>query len=62
MVGHTSGATPMSALAAAGAEQFGIHPLQTFTGNETPRHLLGVGCAMAGSSAASRWTWRASWP
>ena len=49
MVGHTSGATPLAALAAAGEQQFGIHPLQTFTGRETPRHLLGVGCAMAGS-------------
>jgi len=49
MVGHTSGATPISALAATGAEQFGIHPLQTFTGTETPRHLLGVGCAISGS-------------
>ena len=53
MVGHTSGATPLAALATAGAEQFGIHPLQTFTGRETPRHLLGVGCAMAGSSPAA---------
>ncbi len=53
MVGHTSGATPLAPLAIAGADQFGLHPLQTFTGNETPRHLLGVGCAMAGSSAAA---------
>lgn len=53
MVGHTSGATPLSALATAGADQFGLHPLQTFTGDETPRHLLGVGCAMAGSSPAA---------
>jgi predicted short-subunit dehydrogenase-like oxidoreductase (DUF2520 family) len=53
MVGHTSGATPLSVLAAAGAEQFGIHPLQTFTGTETPRHLLGVGCAIAGSGAVA---------
>lgn len=53
MVGHTSGATPVSALAAAGAEQFGMHPLQTFAGHEGPRHLLGVGCAMTGSSPAA---------
>ena len=53
LVGHTSGATPLSALAAAGTGQFGLHPLQTFTGQEGPRHLLGVGCATAGSSAAA---------
>ena len=53
LVGHTSGATPISALARAGAEQFGMHPLQTFTGREGPRHLLGVGCAITGSGAAA---------
>jgi len=53
MVGHTSGATPLAALATAGSDQFGLHPLQTFAGHETPRHLLGVGCAMAGSSPAA---------
>ena len=51
--GHTSGATPVTALATAGADQFSLHPLQTFAGHETPRHLLGVGCAMAGSSPAA---------
>lgn len=50
LVGHTSGATPLSALAPAGSEQFGLHPLQTFTGDEGPRHFLGVGCAVAASS------------
>ena len=29
-VGHTSGATPLSALAHAGVAAFGLHPLQTF--------------------------------
>ncbi len=53
MVGHTSGATRLTALAMAGTDQFGLHPLQTFAGQETPRHLLGVGCAMAGSSPAA---------
>jgi len=53
MVGHTSGVTPLTALATAGADQFSLHPLQTFAGYETPRHLLGVGCAMAGSSPAA---------
>src|ERR687888_977330 len=38
LVGHTSGATPLSALAPAaraGAAVFGLHPLQTVTGPET---------------------------
>ena len=50
LVGHTSGATPLSALSPAGSEHFGLHPLQTFAGDEGPRHLLGVGCAVAGTS------------
>ncbi len=47
-VGHTSGATPLTALAAAGSEAFGLHPLQT-----VPDHgadLRGCGCAIAGST------------
>jgi predicted short-subunit dehydrogenase-like oxidoreductase (DUF2520 family) len=51
-VGHTSGATPLSALdpaARAGAELFGLHPLQSVTAAGTP--LAGCGCAVAGSSA-----------
>jgi predicted short-subunit dehydrogenase-like oxidoreductase (DUF2520 family) len=53
-VGHTSGATPLSALAPAaraGAELFGLHPLQTIT--EEGADLRGCGCAVAGSSAAA---------
>jgi predicted short-subunit dehydrogenase-like oxidoreductase (DUF2520 family) len=46
-VGHTSGATPLSALEAAGAQAFGLHPLQTVTG---PAHFEGCGCATAGST------------
>jgi predicted short-subunit dehydrogenase-like oxidoreductase (DUF2520 family) len=53
LVGHTSGATPLTALTAAGSEHFGLHPLQSFTGDEGPRHLLGAGCAVAGSSPAA---------
>jgi predicted short-subunit dehydrogenase-like oxidoreductase (DUF2520 family) len=53
LVGHSSGATPLTVLAPAGSEHFGLHPLQTFTGGEGPRHLLGVGCAVAGSSPAA---------
>jgi predicted short-subunit dehydrogenase-like oxidoreductase (DUF2520 family) len=49
LVGHTSGATPLSALEPAGAAAFGLHPLQTFaTGTES---LTGAGCAIAGSTA-----------
>jgi predicted short-subunit dehydrogenase-like oxidoreductase (DUF2520 family) len=51
-VGHTSGATPLTALepaARAGAELFGLHPLQSVTGEHT--QLAGCGCAVAGSSA-----------
>ncbi len=50
-VGHTSGATPLSALApaaAAGAETFGLHPLQTVAWPDA--RLEGAGCAIAGSS------------
>jgi predicted short-subunit dehydrogenase-like oxidoreductase (DUF2520 family) len=49
LVGHTSGATPLSALEPAGAAAFGLHPLQTFaTGSES---FAGAGCAIAGTTA-----------
>lgn len=51
LVGHTSGATPLAALepaAAAGAECFGMHPLQTFA--DRGGSFAGAGCAIAGSS------------
>ena len=50
-VGHTSGATGLSALAPAGVEALALHPLQTFTGDEGPEAFAGAGCAVAGSSA-----------
>jgi predicted short-subunit dehydrogenase-like oxidoreductase (DUF2520 family) len=53
LVGHTSGATPLSALepaAGAGAERFGLHPLQTLTGVDDAGRLAGSGCAIAGST------------
>ena len=51
LVGHTSGATPLSALApATGSEQFGLHPLQTFPEGADPSLFRGVGCAIAGST------------
>ena len=54
LVGHTSGATPLSALAAAagaGAELFGLHPLQTFAGG--PARFAGCGCAVSGTGPAA---------
>jgi predicted short-subunit dehydrogenase-like oxidoreductase (DUF2520 family) len=49
-VGHVSGATPLTALSAARAEAFGLHPLQTFAGGEGPAAFQGVGCAVAGAT------------
>jgi len=49
-VGHMSGAVPLTALAAADGEAFGLHPLQTFAGGEGPESFHGVGCAIAGST------------
>ncbi|GAC1316184.1 MAG: DUF2520 domain-containing protein [Thermoleophilaceae bacterium] len=46
LLGHTSGATPLSAL--GDGESFGLHPLQTFTrAGGDPR---GASCAIAGNS------------
>ena len=55
-VGHVSGATPLAALAPAaraGAETFGLHPLQTFAPPPASVELAGAGCAVAGSSPAA---------
>lgn len=49
LTGHTSGATPLSALEAAGGSLFGLHPLQTVTGDARPDAFAGAGCAVAGS-------------
>jgi predicted short-subunit dehydrogenase-like oxidoreductase (DUF2520 family) len=46
LIGHMSGATP---LAASGAD-FGLHPLQSFTGDEGHEAFRGIGCAVAGRS------------
>jgi predicted short-subunit dehydrogenase-like oxidoreductase (DUF2520 family) len=48
LVGHTSGATPLAALEAAGAEAFGLHPLQTFTADGGS--FEGCGCATGGTT------------
>ena len=53
LVGHTSGATPLGALAPAGATAFGLHPLQTFTGTEGLERFAGSGCAVAGETPAA---------
>ncbi len=50
LIGHTSGATGLAALAAAGASAFGLHPLQTFAGGEGPERFTGAGCAVAGTT------------
>ena len=49
-VGHVSGATPLTALAAARGDAFGLHPLQTFAGGEGAEAFHGAGCAIAGTS------------
>lgn len=55
LLGHTSGATPLSAL--GDGEVFGLHPLQTVPGEAATGGaqaaadaLRGAGCAIAGSS------------
>ena len=54
LVGHTSGATPLSALAGSGGEAFGLHPLQSFPAAPEADPLsafAGAGCAVGGTSA-----------
>ncbi|HEY7633252.1 MAG TPA: DUF2520 domain-containing protein [Thermoleophilaceae bacterium] len=53
LVGHTSGATPLSALDAAQAQgRFGLHPLQTFSGSpHDAERFRGCRCAVGGTSA-----------
>jgi predicted short-subunit dehydrogenase-like oxidoreductase (DUF2520 family) len=46
LIGHTSGATPVSVLDAA--DGFGLHPLQTFA--ERGASFQGIGCAIDGTS------------
>jgi predicted short-subunit dehydrogenase-like oxidoreductase (DUF2520 family) len=50
LVGHTSGATPLAALEPAGAQAFGIHPLQTFAPGAGPEAFRGAGAAVAGAT------------
>lgn len=44
-VGHTSGATSIDDV------DFGVHPLQTFTGDDDPAVFRGIGCGVAGRTA-----------
>jgi predicted short-subunit dehydrogenase-like oxidoreductase (DUF2520 family) len=48
LIGHTSGATPLSALAYAGVPAFGLHPLQSFA--HPGVRFEGAGAAVAGST------------
>jgi predicted short-subunit dehydrogenase-like oxidoreductase (DUF2520 family) len=48
LIGHTSGATPLSALAEAGVPAFGLHPLQSFA--HPGVRFEGAGAAVAGST------------
>jgi predicted short-subunit dehydrogenase-like oxidoreductase (DUF2520 family) len=50
LTGHTSGATPLSALAPAGGGAFGLHPLQTVAADAGAEVFRGAGCAVAGST------------
>jgi predicted short-subunit dehydrogenase-like oxidoreductase (DUF2520 family) len=49
LVGHTSGATPLSALAHAGVPAFGLHPLQSFA--HPGVRFQGAGAAVAGTTS-----------
>jgi predicted short-subunit dehydrogenase-like oxidoreductase (DUF2520 family) len=48
LVGHTSGATPLSALEHAGVPGFGLHPLQSFA--HPGVRFEGAGAAVAGTT------------
>jgi predicted short-subunit dehydrogenase-like oxidoreductase (DUF2520 family) len=48
LIGHTSGATPLSGLAHAGVPAFGLHPLQSFAHPGVT--FAGAGAAVAGTS------------
>ena len=52
-IGHTSGATPLSALAPH-VRRFGLHPLQSFTRARGPEQLDGAYAAVTGESDEAR--------
>jgi len=51
-IGHTSGATPLTALASHG-RRFSLHPLQTFSAARGPEQLDGAFAAVSGETAAA---------
>jgi predicted short-subunit dehydrogenase-like oxidoreductase (DUF2520 family) len=54
LVGHTSGALTLGET----GTDFGLHPLQTFVGDERPDVFAGIGAAIAGTSSPARETAR----
>ena len=52
-IGHTSGATPLSALDPH-EQRFGLHPLQSFTPGRGPEQLDGAYAAVTGESDEAR--------
>ncbi|HET8652794.1 MAG TPA: DUF2520 domain-containing protein [Gaiellaceae bacterium] len=52
-IGHTSGATPLSALSPH-ERRFGLHPLQTFDRSGDPRQLDGAYAAVTGETDEAR--------
>jgi predicted short-subunit dehydrogenase-like oxidoreductase (DUF2520 family) len=56
LVGHTSGATPLIALAPAGAAAFGMHPLQTFPRRRDAARAAAGGCRAAERDALATFT------
>ncbi|WP_105567796.1 DUF2520 domain-containing protein [Microbacterium halophytorum] len=48
LIGHTSGATPIDDV------DFGLHPVQTFTGDEHPDVFVDLACAVAAHRPAGR--------
>ena len=61
LIGHTSGATPLSALEPAAAEHFGLHPLQTFSGRRRTPAASPAALCRGGLDAPPPWTPPASW-
>jgi predicted short-subunit dehydrogenase-like oxidoreductase (DUF2520 family) len=59
-IAHTSGATPLAALAPH-AKRFGVHPLQTIVSRRGPEQLDGAWAAVTGEdeAAVARGTWLA---
>lgn len=53
LIGHTSGATALHTIDAPGSALFGLHPLQTFIGDDEPARFNGVSCAIGGTTQAA---------